>query len=143
MPEGGARTNRTSSPPRQTLGQGTYAIVKEAVHIKTGKYYACKVRAFVYPGALGTANANWWGVRQVINKTLMAGREHMVRPSLASTRSVSESSPRWKARGGAREASSCASGEARGRRDGQRRGHVPRLDLGGKSCDRPPSVLTV
>jgi hypothetical protein len=31
--------------------------VKEAIHIKTGKYYACKV----------------------INKKLMEGREHMVR----------------------------------------------------------------
>jgi calcium/calmodulin-dependent protein kinase I len=39
------------------LGSGTYAIVKEAVHIKTGKYYACKV----------------------INKKLMEGREYMVR----------------------------------------------------------------
>jgi hypothetical protein len=27
----------------QTLGQGTYAIVKECVSISTGKYYACKV----------------------------------------------------------------------------------------------------
>jgi hypothetical protein len=35
---------------------GTYAVVKEAVHISTGKYYACKV----------------------INKRLMEGREHMV-----------------------------------------------------------------
>lgn len=41
----------------KTLGSGTYAIVKEAIHIKTGKYYACKV----------------------INKKLMEGREHMVR----------------------------------------------------------------
>ena len=41
----------------KTLGSGTYAIVKEAVHIKTGKYYACKV----------------------INKKLMEGREYMVR----------------------------------------------------------------
>jgi serine/threonine protein kinase len=41
----------------RTLGSGTYAIVKEAVHIKTGKYYACKV----------------------INKKLMEGREFMVR----------------------------------------------------------------
>ena len=41
----------------KTLGSGTYAIVKEAVHIKTGKYYACKV----------------------INKKLMEGREFMVR----------------------------------------------------------------
>lgn len=32
----------TPSPP-QTLGQGTYAIVKECVSISTGKYYACKV----------------------------------------------------------------------------------------------------
>lgn len=40
----------------KTLGSGTYAIVKEAVHIKTGKYYACKV----------------------INKKLMEGREFMV-----------------------------------------------------------------
>lgn len=41
----------------KTLGSGTYAIVKEAIHIDTGKYYACKV----------------------INKKLMEGREHMVR----------------------------------------------------------------
>jgi serine/threonine protein kinase len=40
----------------KTLGSGTYAVVKEAVHIKTNKYYACKV----------------------INKKLMEGREHMV-----------------------------------------------------------------
>ncbi|KAG6853399.1 hypothetical protein C0991_004732 [Blastosporella zonata] len=40
----------------RTLGSGTYAIVKEAIHITTGKYYACKV----------------------INKKLMEGREHMV-----------------------------------------------------------------
>jgi len=43
------------------LGSGTYAIVKEAVHIKTGKYYACKV----------------------INKKLMQGREHMIRNEIA------------------------------------------------------------
>jgi len=40
----------------KTLGSGTYAIVKEAIHVGTGKYYACKV----------------------INKRLMEGREHMV-----------------------------------------------------------------
>ena len=40
----------------KTLGSGTYAIVKEAVHIKTGEYFACKV----------------------INKKLMEGREYMV-----------------------------------------------------------------
>ncbi|KAG9085620.1 hypothetical protein FRC07_013332, partial [Ceratobasidium sp. 392] len=45
----------------KTLGSGTYAVVKEAVHIKTGKYYACKV----------------------INKKLMEGREHMVRNEIA------------------------------------------------------------
>jgi serine/threonine protein kinase len=55
-------SNLSPSPPRsqyrtgKTLGSGTYAIVKEAVHIKTGTYYACKV----------------------INKKLMEGREHMV-----------------------------------------------------------------
>ena len=47
----------------KTLGSGTYAIVKEAVHIKTGKYYACKV----------------------INKKLMEGREYMVRLRLSAT----------------------------------------------------------
>ena len=41
----------------KTLGSGTYSTVKEAVHIKTRKYYACKV----------------------INKKLMEGREFMVR----------------------------------------------------------------
>ena len=41
----------------KTLGSGTYAIVKEAVHLKTGKYYACKV----------------------INRKFMEGRESMVR----------------------------------------------------------------
>ncbi len=40
----------------KTLGSGTYAIVKEAIHIQTGEYFACKV----------------------INKKLMEGREHMV-----------------------------------------------------------------
>jgi len=43
----------------KTLGSGTYAIVKEAIHVETGKYFACKV----------------------INKRLMEGREHMVSPS--------------------------------------------------------------
>lgn len=45
----------------KTLGSGTYAVVKEAVHVKTGKYYACKV----------------------INKKLMEGREYMVCPVAA------------------------------------------------------------
>jgi serine/threonine protein kinase len=38
------------------LGAGSYSVVKECVHIDTGRYYAAKV----------------------INKRLMAGREHMV-----------------------------------------------------------------
>ncbi|KYK60759.1 calmodulin-dependent protein kinase [Drechmeria coniospora] len=48
----------------KTLGAGSYSVVKECVHIDTGRYYAAKV----------------------INKRLMAGREHMVRahpPALA------------------------------------------------------------
>lgn len=40
----------------KTLGAGSYSTVKECVHIDTGRYYAAKV----------------------INKRLMAGREHMV-----------------------------------------------------------------
>ncbi|CAO1614707.1 unnamed protein product [Jaminaea pallidilutea] len=52
----------------RTLGQGTYAVVKEAVHIKTGKYYACKV----------------------ISKKLMEGREHMVRNEIAALKRVSQ-----------------------------------------------------
>jgi len=50
----------------KTLGSGTYAIVKEAVQIKTGQYYACKV----------------------INKKLMEGREHMVRNEIAVLKRV-------------------------------------------------------
>ncbi|KAH7912858.1 Pkinase-domain-containing protein [Hygrophoropsis aurantiaca] len=51
----------------RTLGSGTYAIVKEAIHIKTGNYYACKV----------------------INKKLMEGREHMVRNEIAVLKRIS------------------------------------------------------
>ncbi|KAG6901497.1 hypothetical protein C0995_011175 [Termitomyces sp. Mi166 len=51
----------------KTLGSGTYAIVKEAIHIKTGKYYACKV----------------------INKKLMEGREHMVRNEISVLKRIS------------------------------------------------------
>lgn len=40
----------------KTLGAGSYSVVKECVHIDTGRYYAAKV----------------------INKKMMAGREHMV-----------------------------------------------------------------
>ncbi|CAJ0757173.1 6624_t:CDS:2 [Entrophospora sp. SA101] len=52
----------------RTLGQGTYAVVKEAQHIKTEKYYAVKV----------------------INKKLMEGREHMVRNEIAVLKKVSQ-----------------------------------------------------
>jgi calcium/calmodulin-dependent protein kinase I len=41
----------------KVLGSGSYSVVKECVHIETGRYYAAKV----------------------INKRLMQGREHMVR----------------------------------------------------------------
>lgn len=41
----------------KVLGAGSYSVVKECIHIDTGRYYAAKV----------------------INKRLMAGREHMVR----------------------------------------------------------------
>ena len=40
----------------KTLGAGSYSVVKECVSIENGEYYAAKV----------------------INKRLMAGREHMV-----------------------------------------------------------------
>lgn len=43
----------------KTLGAGSYSVVKECVHIDTGRYYAAKV----------------------INKRMMQGREHMVRVS--------------------------------------------------------------
>lgn len=57
----------------RTLGQGTYAVVKEAVHIRTGEYFACKV----------------------ISKRLMEGREHMVRNEIAALKKVSQvSAPR-------------------------------------------------
>ncbi|KAG0301811.1 hypothetical protein BGZ99_003287, partial [Dissophora globulifera] len=45
----------------RTLGQGTYAVVKEAVQIETGKRYAVKV----------------------ISKKLMQGKEHMIRNEIA------------------------------------------------------------
>ena len=50
----------------KTLGAGSYSVVKECVHIDTGRYYAAKV----------------------INKRLMAGREHMVKKSPIVIRSV-------------------------------------------------------
>ncbi|RUS16226.1 putative calmodulin-dependent protein kinase type 1 [Endogone sp. FLAS-F59071] len=52
----------------KVLGQGTYAVVKEAVHIETGKYYAVKV----------------------INKKLMEGREHMIRNEINVLRRISQ-----------------------------------------------------
>lgn len=51
----------------KTLGAGSYSVVKECVHIDTGRYYAAKV----------------------INKRLMAGREHMVRNEIAVLKRVS------------------------------------------------------
>ncbi|KAI0999492.1 Calcium/calmodulin-dependent protein kinase [Podosphaera aphanis] len=51
----------------KTLGTGSYSVVKECVHINTGRYYAAKV----------------------INKRLMAGREHMVRNEIAVLKRVS------------------------------------------------------
>ncbi|KAI1812200.1 kinase-like domain-containing protein [Poronia punctata] len=51
----------------KTLGAGSYSVVKECVHIDTGRYYAAKV----------------------INKKLMAGREHMVRNEIAVLKKVS------------------------------------------------------
>lgn len=53
----------------KTLGAGSYSVVKECVHIDTGRYYAAKV----------------------INKRLMAGREHMVRITLVSSSSLGSS----------------------------------------------------
>jgi calcium/calmodulin-dependent protein kinase I len=70
---GGAPNNPTAQiqPCRyktgKTLGAGSYSVVKECVHIDTGRYYAAKV----------------------INKRLMAGREHMVRNEIAVLKRVS------------------------------------------------------
>jgi calcium/calmodulin-dependent protein kinase I len=69
----GAQTPQTAAqvqPCRyktgKTLGAGSYSVVKECVHIDTGRYYAAKV----------------------INKRLMAGREHMVRKHRTATREL-------------------------------------------------------
>ncbi|KAK2592050.1 Calcium/calmodulin-dependent protein kinase type I [Conoideocrella luteorostrata] len=69
--------SQQQSPPPQiqpcrykvgkTLGAGSYSVVKECVHIDTGRYYAAKV----------------------INKRLMAGREHMVRNEISVLKKVS------------------------------------------------------
>ncbi|KAF9028167.1 Pkinase-domain-containing protein [Hymenopellis radicata] len=51
----------------KTLGSGTYAIVKEAIHIETRERFACKV----------------------INKRLMKGREHLVRNEVNILKKIS------------------------------------------------------
>ena len=64
MASNGSSAQRAPQPQVQpcryktgkTLGAGSYSVVKECVHVDTGRYYAAKV----------------------INKRLMAGREHMV-----------------------------------------------------------------
>ncbi|KAK7989963.1 hypothetical protein PG989_010278 [Apiospora arundinis] len=67
----GGKPNPQIQPCRykvgKTLGAGSYSVVKECVHIDTGRYYAAKV----------------------INKRLMAGREHMVRNEIAVLKKVS------------------------------------------------------
>jgi len=52
----------------RTLGHGTYSVVKEAVHIQTGKQYATKV----------------------ISKRLMKGREHMVKNEIVVLKRISQ-----------------------------------------------------
>ncbi|KAG1441739.1 hypothetical protein G6F56_011352 [Rhizopus delemar] len=52
----------------RVLGNGTYATVKEAMHIETGKYYAVKI----------------------INKKLMEGREHMIRNEINILKKISQ-----------------------------------------------------
>ncbi|ORX89155.1 Pkinase-domain-containing protein [Basidiobolus meristosporus CBS 931.73] len=52
----------------KTLGQGTYACVKEAVHIESGKHYAVKV----------------------INKQAMRGKEKLIRNEIAVLRKISQ-----------------------------------------------------
>lgn len=71
-PQNGQQQKPTPLPCRyktgRTLGQGTYSVVKEAVHIENGKFYAVKV----------------------INKRLMSGREHMVRNEIVVLRRISK-----------------------------------------------------
>ncbi|KAI6126641.1 kinase-like domain-containing protein [Pisolithus sp. B1] len=54
-----------------TLGRGTYGIVKEAICIKTRKYYACKI----------------------INKELMEGREQIIRNEITVLKRISSGHP--------------------------------------------------
>ncbi|KAG6837141.1 hypothetical protein H0H93_014046 [Arthromyces matolae] len=72
--ETGNHSEKTKEPAKtfayrtgKTLGSGTYAIVKEAIHVDTNEYYACKV----------------------INKKLMEGREYMIRNEIAVLRRIS------------------------------------------------------
>ncbi|KAJ7216383.1 kinase-like domain-containing protein [Mycena pura] len=53
------------------LGSGTYAIVREAIHITNGGTFACKI----------------------INKQLMEGREHLVRNEIAVLKRISSTHP--------------------------------------------------
>jgi serine/threonine protein kinase len=62
QPEGKPQVQACRYKTGKTLGAGSYSVVKECVHIDTGRYYAAKV----------------------INKRLMAGREHMVPSSVPS-----------------------------------------------------------
>jgi len=55
----------------RTLGQGTYAIVKEAAHIETGEFFAAKI----------------------MNKRLMKGRESMIRNEISILKKVSQGHP--------------------------------------------------
>ncbi|CAG8812352.1 15176_t:CDS:2, partial [Dentiscutata erythropus] len=55
----------------RVLGQGTYAVVKEAQHIETGRLYAVKI----------------------INKKLMHGREDMVRNEITVLKRISQGNP--------------------------------------------------
>lgn len=55
----------------RTLGQGSYAVVKEAIEIETGKYFAAKV----------------------LNKSLMRGREHLIRNEIGILRKISLGHP--------------------------------------------------
>ncbi|TKA77458.1 hypothetical protein B0A55_04757 [Friedmanniomyces simplex] len=66
-PQAAAQVQPCRYKTGKTLGAGSYSVVKECVHIDTGRYYAAKV----------------------INKRLMAGREHMVRNEIAVLKRVS------------------------------------------------------
>lgn len=73
MADGQSGGRHTIQPCRyktgKTLGAGSYSVVKECVHIDSGRYYAAKV----------------------INKRMMAGREHMVCIHPSPTLGISDS----------------------------------------------------